>query len=464
MDPRKLLIMYNLDPVTCCYVCCPSCYFLYEYSIIKTKKRRAPVSFDEHCHSVSEDPQSVVSGVPSHCTHRQVCTGPICGEPLFDIVIINGKTYSVPLYKYEMQDLKQWIGRVLSRPTIEEHVFKAFRRSRKEYMEDMWDAGHLCKILLKRGERFLPGPVEETRLAFSFSMDSFNPFHMKEAKQTVSSTGIWLTLLNLPPHLRYRPENMFLAGVIPGPRKPSLSDINHSLGLLVNVLLEFFDPGVLYSQTARHKQGCRVRAILVPIVSDMLAARQAGGFASPTATHFCTRCNLKVQDIENLDKHSWPQRDVIEHIKVAKQWRDAESLDEQETLFRTYGIRWSPLLKLPYWNPILFTAIEPMHVFDAGLFQNHCRQIWGIDTSNHSNKTASSTTKSIPRPSDSELEKWYGVIRATEDPEHLREQLNGRGCARDTLWHICNDHDLRRAGNKWQLAGAIAEWVSILLL
>ncbi len=467
-DPRKLLTMYDLDPVTQSYVCCPSCYFLYEYSVTGTRKRNPPVSLnDPHDlekadSEIAEDTQLVVS-VPIHCTHRRVRAGPICGEPLFNTVTINAKTYTVPLCKYEVQDLKQWVGRLLSRPTIEDHVFKAFRRPRREYMEDMWDAGHLCKILLKKGERFLPGPVDETRVAFSFSMDSFNPFHMKEAKQTVSSTAIWLTVLNLPPHLRYRPENMFLAGIIPGPRKPSLSDVNHSLKLLINVLLEFFDPGVLYSRTARHKQGCRVRAILVPVVSDMLAARQAGGFASPTATYFCTHCNLKVQDVENLDKDSWPQRDVVEHIKIAKQWRDAESLHEQETLFKNHGLRWSPLLDLPYWNPIQFMAIEPMHLFDAGLFQNHCRQVWGIDTSAlGGDGTASSNTKTIPRPSDSEMTKWYDVIRATQQSERLREQLNGKDCARDTLWHICNDHNLRRAGNKWQLAGTIAEWVSVL--
>ena len=327
-------------------------------------------------------------------------------------------------------------------------------------MEDMWDAGHLCKILLRKGERFLPGPTDEIRLAFSFLMDSFNPYHMKEAKQTVSSTAIWLVLVNLPAHLRNRPENMFLAGVIPGPRKPSLSDINHSLKLLVDVLLEFFDPGVLYSRTARHKQGCRVRAILVPVVSDMLAARQAGGFASATATYFCTQCYLKVQDVENLDRKTWPPRDVVEHLEVAKQWRDAETFDRQETLFKTHGVRWSPLLDLPYWNPVLFTAIEPMHVFDAGLFQNHCRQVWGINTSTvGGDRTASSTTKTTPRPSDSEMKKWYDIIRTTEQHDRLLEQLNGRDCARDTLWHICADHNLRRAGNKWQLAITIVEWV-----
>ncbi|KAF8264016.1 hypothetical protein EI94DRAFT_1534278, partial [Lactarius quietus] len=174
---------------------------------------------------------------------------------------------------------------------------------------------------------------------------------------------------------------MFLAGVIPGPKKASLSDINHSLKLLVNVLLKFFDPGVWYSWTAKHSQGCRVCAMLVPVVSDMLAAWQAGGFVSPTATRFCTCCNLKIQDIENLDRSTWPERDVAEHIRVAKCWRDAKTLDEQETLFGKYGVRWSPLLDLPYWNPITFTAIEPMHLFDLGLFQTHCQQVWGINVS-----------------------------------------------------------------------------------
>jgi hypothetical protein len=112
----------------------------------------------------------------------------------------------------------------------------------------------------------------------------------------------------------------------------------------------------------------------------------------------------------------------------------------------------------------MFTAIEPMHVFDAGLFQNHCRQVWGIDTSNPGGDgTVLLAAKVIARPPDTELEKWYEIIRAAQDPERLRDQLNGRDCTRDTLWHICNDHNLCRAGNKLQLAMAIAEWVSVFL-
>ena len=467
-DPRLLLTLYHLDPVIHGYICCPACFYLYPHSVVKTKKRKSSELSGEHPgltknadDDTSED-TPFVSTTPTSCTHRRVPLGDVCGEPLYNSVTINGNSHSVPRLKYYAQDLKQWIGWLLSRPAIEEEVFKAFRRPRKERMEDVWDGGHLCRILLNKGERFLPGPENETRLAFSFSMDSFNPYHMKEAKQTVSSTAIWLILLNLPSHLRYCPENMFLAGILPGPKKPSLSDINHSINLLVDVLREFFDPGVLYSRTARHSHGCRVRAILVPVVADMLAARQAGGFASPTATFFCTLCNLKIQDIENLDKRTWPMRDVGEHCRSARRWRDAQTTEEQGALFKSHGIRWSPLLSLPYWDPILFTAIEPMHVFDAGLFQNHCRQVWGIDTTAVSgNGLTLQSEMAIARPLDPDLGKWYDDIHGLpqKNPEDVRGLL--KDCPRETLWHICNDNDLRRPDprSRRQLVEAIVEWV-----
>jgi hypothetical protein len=196
-------------------------------------------------------------------------------------------------------------------------------------------------------------------------------------------------------------------------------------------------------------------------MSDMLAAHQAGRFASPTATNFCTCCNLKIQDIENLDRSTWPECDVAQQIQIAKHWQDAESLNEQDTLFRNYGIRWSLFLNLPYWNPVLFIAIEPMHLFDLGLFQNHCQQVWEIDASAPAgNGTALEASMAVPRPLDSDLEKWYEVISAAQNPVELWERLSGRECTRDILWHICNDHDLHHAGNKWQLVGSIAEWVS----
>ena len=91
----------------------------------------------------------------------------------------------------------------------------------------------------------------------------------------------------------------------------------------------------------------------------------------------------------------------------------------------------------------------------------HCWQVWGIDTSNLGGDGMA--VKATVRPPDAKLEKWYEIICAAQDSGHLQDQLNRRDCACNTLWHICHDHNLHHAGNKLQLATAIAEWVSIFV-
>ncbi|KAF8488720.1 hypothetical protein F5888DRAFT_1639058 [Russula emetica] len=174
-------------------------------------------------------------------------------------------------------------------------------------------------------------------------------------------------------------------------------------------------------------------------------------------SRICWLLGKLIQNIENLDRCTWPKRDVGEHVWLVRRWRDAQTTKEQETLFKDHGIRWSALLDLPYWNPILFTTIEPMHIFDAGLLQTHCWQVWGIDTAALSGDGLTPpSAMAASRPSDSELCKWYKVIRKLKKPEDLQERL--KNCACDTLWHICSDNELHRAGNKCQLAEAIVEW------
>jgi len=63
-----------------------------------------------------------------NCTHRCVPSGAPCGELLFNSLTITGNAYVLPQFKYDAQDLKQWVGWLLLRPIIEEAVFNAFRR------------------------------------------------------------------------------------------------------------------------------------------------------------------------------------------------------------------------------------------------------------------------------------------------------------------------------------------------
>lgn len=69
----------------------------------------------------------------------------------------------------------------------------------------------------------------EGRYAFELHIDFFNPEGMSLCSMHLSSSIISMACLNLPAEIRYRPENMYLAGVIPGPKQPSLKNLNHYL-------------------------------------------------------------------------------------------------------------------------------------------------------------------------------------------------------------------------------------------
>ncbi|KAH9855541.1 hypothetical protein C2E23DRAFT_723724, partial [Lenzites betulinus] len=125
---------------------------------------------------------------------------------------------SFPVRKYLHQSLKHWLARMLCREDIEEWLQR--RRwndgSVRVPMRDIFDGIALQSLLgPEAGTAFLDAPPHELRLIFSLSADGFNPYQMKEAKHTVTSTAIYMICLNLPEHLRYLPENLYLVGVVP---------------------------------------------------------------------------------------------------------------------------------------------------------------------------------------------------------------------------------------------------------
>ncbi|EJD33864.1 hypothetical protein AURDEDRAFT_21509, partial [Auricularia subglabra TFB-10046 SS5] len=61
--------------------------------------------------------------------------------------------------------------------------------------------------------------------------------------------------LNLPMHLRYLEENMYLAGIVPGPNAPTLDQLNHVLVPLVDDFCEAWNPGVYITRTAGRPGG-----------------------------------------------------------------------------------------------------------------------------------------------------------------------------------------------------------------
>ena len=349
------------------------------------------------------------------------------------------------------------MGWILTRPGVEDVLDAAYDQPVADRMADIWDSPVLKTICDDNKTPFFAKHGNEARLAFSLGADSFHPLGSLKVKQSMSATAIYMVLLNFPKEQRFKYKNMYLVGVIPGPSKPSLEQINHVLSLLVLELLEFWK-GVFYTRTYKFLGGRLSKGAMIPLVADMLAARQVAGFGSVTSTLFCTSCLLTIQDIENLQKHTWPERTLHSHFERTQERRDCQSQRDRKQLFKLHGICWSALLKLPYWNPILYTILDLMHAAFLGLFQAQSRKVWRIDVSvDGGDGSLLHVKKLIPCPLDSVLHDWLQVIKA--NPRDLFERLTTDSILRNVLWHICVDNGLRHAGAKWALAKGIVEWV-----
>ena len=99
------------------------------------------------------------------------------------------------------------------------------------------------------------------------NVDWFEPF-----ERGVYSVGvIYLTVQNLPREERYKPENIILVGIIPGPSEPKLS-INSYLAPLVIELQEAWGKG--FTLTTYNKSIVTVKLALTCVACDIPASRK----------------------------------------------------------------------------------------------------------------------------------------------------------------------------------------------
>ncbi len=114
--------------------------------------------------------------------------------------------------------------------------------------------------------------------------------------------------------------------------------------------------------TPNHPVAASAIGAIVPLVADLLAIRQMAGYASHSSTFICSFCWTTMDDMDDLDK-PLVKRCPEEHRRLATLWRDADDEEERASLFEKHGIRYSEFLRLPYWNPVEFLAIDSMHAF-----------------------------------------------------------------------------------------------------
>ncbi len=212
------------------------------------------------------------------------------------------------------------------------------------------------------------------------SVDWYKPVLHKTAGKSASVGSVAATCLNLPPSFRHRPEYVYLASIIPGPREPSGDRINGYLEVVIEQFKASYEHGTYFSKTYLHPGGILERSIIALFIGDLPGARKCGGMASYSSKqNFCATCDLT---LEKSTTWTWSRgrfADVSTFKKHAQEWKDADSITEKKKLFKANGVRWSAFLALPYWDPLQAIIIDGMHNLFLGLCAFHCRIFLEID-------------------------------------------------------------------------------------
>lgn len=334
---RMALSQFDLEAKTTIYAVCPECHFTYP-----------PIG--------DTSPK-----YPLTCNNRRDLGSEECGTRLLQGNAFESDPDSVqkPIKPFVYHSFHDYLASLLSRKDLEiamnkscDDLMKDVGNSPPEYVKDVWEAQFLRTFNYPTDRQTLfIDRGEEGRFAFSLNIDFFNIEGMRIHGATTSTGLISMACLNLPPEIRYKPENLY-AAIIPGPHQPSLTDLNHYVRPLVDDMVESWERGVRYSRTATRPSGLTTRSAVVAAVMDLPAARHASQLAHHSAHIYCTICQCRDRStLGRTDYQTWVFRDDAELRKQAELWRAADKTSERDKIFKEHGTRYSEFWRLDYWSP-----------------------------------------------------------------------------------------------------------------
>ena len=201
-------------------------------------------------------------------------------------------------------------------------------------------------------------------------MDWLNPFGNKFGGFSVSLGVIAVVCLNLPLQEQYKVENIFLFGIIPGPREPKLDQMNNELEPLVLEMKELGE-GVWFMKKSQFPEGRQIHAAIFPLIGDLLAICQMAGFLRHSETKFFSLCETTIQDLNPIDIRMFKARTHKSYMERVGRFQACKEYWGREEIVTEEGARGSILNKIPYWRPVEYFVIELIHILLLGNLKDH---------------------------------------------------------------------------------------------
>lgn len=152
-----------------------------------------------------------------------------------------------------------------------------------------------------------------------------------------------------------------------------------------------------------------VRAALLCTGCDIPASKRLCGFRGFGSSRGCNRCYKLFDGIgphknyADFDRNLWPKRTNVDHRSKAELIKKATTLGERDCLEVEYGLRYSSLLQLPYYDAIrMSSVVDPLHNLFLGSAKHIFESVWlekGIIT-HHTMESVQSRMATIICPED----------------------------------------------------------------
>ncbi|MBW0500108.1 hypothetical protein O181_039823 [Austropuccinia psidii MF-1] len=171
-------------------------------------------------------------------------------------------------------------------------------------------------------------------LACSIFVDWFNT----HGKSTwLASIGpIMLISLNLPPSERLKQEDVYVSGIIPGPREPTALQLNYLLMPLIKELKGLWQ-GYHFSPTLTGHSGSFICVAILMAIADVVAMCKLTRIIFHSGNHFCNFCTMLKAQIVEIGSQFHYTCSNQNHKSTIVKWLWA-SPQQRKAIFAEYGV------------------------------------------------------------------------------------------------------------------------------